>query len=114
MQFFLGLSLALRSHDQFQASHWSNPPKKKLFGGGLDLDQRDKGTDHVISGPIRVLKKNASNGANRQTNTQTDGHRNSMSESTQWGRFSENSILELDVFPPDSVCCVFAADVFKD
>ena len=34
MQFFLGLSLALRSHDQFQASHWSTlpspPPKKKL------------------------------------------------------------------------------------
>ena len=23
---FLGLSLALRSHDQFQASHWSTPP----------------------------------------------------------------------------------------
>ena len=23
--FFLGLSLALRSHDQFQASHWSSP-----------------------------------------------------------------------------------------
>ena len=33
--FFRGLSLALRSHDQFQASHWSSPPtppkkKKKL------------------------------------------------------------------------------------
>ena len=25
MQFFLGLSLALTSHDQFQASHWSSP-----------------------------------------------------------------------------------------
>ena len=25
MQFFLGLSLALRSHDQFQACHWSTP-----------------------------------------------------------------------------------------
>ena len=24
--FFLGLSLALRSHDQFQASHWSSLP----------------------------------------------------------------------------------------
>ena len=26
MQFFLGLSLAMRSHDQFQASHWSSLP----------------------------------------------------------------------------------------
>ena len=28
--FFLGLSLALRSRDQFQASHWSPPPPPKI------------------------------------------------------------------------------------
>ena len=47
------------------------------------------GTDHVISGPMRGLKKTVSDGANKQTNRQTDGHRNSMTESAQWGRFSE-------------------------
>ena len=33
---------------------------------------RGLGTDHVISGPMRGLKKTASDGANRQTNRQTD------------------------------------------
>ena len=49
------------------------------------------GTDHVISGPMRGLKKTASDGANRQTNTQTDGHSDSMTETAQWGQFSENT-----------------------
>ena len=30
------------------------------------------GTDHVISGPMRGLKKTASDGANKQTDTHTD------------------------------------------
>ena len=46
------------------------------------------GTDLVISGSIRGHKINASDGAHRNT----DGHSNSMTESTQWGRFSENSV----------------------
>ena len=46
---------------------------------------RGLGTDPVISGPMRGLKKTASDGANRQT----DGHGDSMTESAQWGRFSE-------------------------
>ena len=44
---------------------------------------RGQETDHVISGPIRDLKKTASNGADRQTQTQTDGHRNSMTDPAQ-------------------------------
>ena len=33
---------------------------------------RGLGTDHVISGPMRGLKKTASDGGNRQTETQTN------------------------------------------
>ena len=40
-------------------------------------------TDHVISGPVRRLKKTASYGANTQTHRQTDGHCDSKSESAQ-------------------------------
>ena len=54
---------------------------------------RGLGTDHVISGPMRGLKKTASDGANKQTNRQTSGHRDSMTESAQLGRFSENQVL---------------------
>ena len=38
---------------------------------------------------MRGLKKAASDGANKQTNRQTDGHCHSMTKSAQWGRFSE-------------------------
>ena len=51
------------------------------------------GTDHVISGPMRGLKKPAFDGANKLTDTQTDGHGDSMTESAQWGRFSEKHHL---------------------
>ena len=45
---------------------------------------RGLGTDHVISGPMRRLgKKTASNGADRQTDRQTDGHGDFMTESSQ-------------------------------
>ena len=50
------------------------------------------GTDNVISRPMRDVKKTAPNGANRQTDKQTDGHGNSLTKSTQWGRFSEKGI----------------------
>ena len=33
---------------------------------------RGQETDHVISGPIKGLKKNASDGANKLTDRQTD------------------------------------------
>ena len=50
---------------------------------------RGQETDHVISRLMRGLKKTASDGANRQTDKQTDEHRNPMTELAQWGRFSE-------------------------
>ena len=34
---------------------------------------------------------------NRQTDKQTDGHGNSMTESAQWGRFSENAATKFNV-----------------
>ena len=37
--FFQGLSLALRSHDQFQTSHWLNPPHPSLKIGVLLNDR---------------------------------------------------------------------------
>ena len=51
------------------------------------------GTDHVISGQMRGLKKRIGwrKHTNRQTDKQkTDGHCDSMTESAQWGQFSEN------------------------
>ena len=46
---------------------------------------KDLGTDHVSFRANDRPKKTASNGANRHT----DGHGNCMTESAQWGRFSE-------------------------
>ena len=40
---------------------------------------------------MRGLKKTSPNGANTQTDKQTDGHGNSMTVSAQWGRFREKS-----------------------
>ena len=53
-------------------------------------------TDHVISGPIRRLKKGIR--WQKQTYRQTDGHGDSMAESAQWGRFSKN-ILTTNMRP---------------
>ena len=52
---------------------------------------RGQETDHVISGSKRGLEKTA----NKQTNLLTDGHGESMTESAQWGRFSENEDIIL-------------------
>ena len=46
------------------------------------------GTDHVISGPMRGLGKNCTRWR-RQTDTQTQGHGDSMTNSAQWGRVGE-------------------------
>ena len=43
--------------------------------------------DHVTPGPMRGLEKNYT-----QRRTHTDGHVDSITESAQWGRFSENSL----------------------
>ena len=66
---------------------------------------RGLGTDHVISGPMRGLKNTASNGADRQTS----GHRNSMTESTQWGRFCENQIAP--ILSPNLQCTPLSANL---
>ena len=39
---------------------------------------------------MRGLEKNAPDDTDTQTNKQTNGHADSMTESAQWGRFSEN------------------------
>ena len=61
------------------------------FLGGA-LTKKGPGTDHVISGPMRGLKKLQQMA---QTDTHTDGHRNSMTKSAQWGRFIENTCFSL-------------------
>ena len=62
--------------------------------GGLTNDRPE--TDHVISGPMR--RKTASDDANKHTNKHTNretvGHRDSMAEPAQLGRFSENSLVQ--------------------
>ena len=57
-----------------------------FVGGGTNERLR---TEHVISGPMRGLKKL---NLMAQTHKQTDGHGDSMTESAQWGRFSDNYI----------------------
>ena len=44
---------------------------------------QDLGTDHVISGPMKGLKKKMCPMAQKHTDTQTDGHRNSKTELAQ-------------------------------
>ena len=66
-------------------------------GGKEEGPLRGLGTKHVISGSMRGLKKYASDGADRQTNRQTSGHHDSMTESAQWGCFSENHYLQTSV-----------------
>ena len=44
---------------------------------------------------MRGLKKTAPDGANRQTNRQTDGHGDSMTNSAQRGRVGENFLTDL-------------------
>ena len=65
----------------------------KSFKKLSHLTKERPGTDHVIAGPIRGLEKTASDGADKPTDTQTDGHRDSTAESAQWGRFSKNGYV---------------------
>ena len=44
-------------------------------------------TDHVISGPMRGLKKTCIR-CRKQTDRTMDGHSDSMTESAEWGQFS--------------------------
>ena len=48
------------------------------------------GTDHVMSGPMRGLKKTAPDGADRQTDKEKHGHGNSMTNLAKWGQVGEN------------------------
>ena len=54
--------------------------------GGTGGNERP-GTDPLTSGPMRGLEKTAPDG----TEPHTDRYGDSMSESAQWGRFSENN-----------------------
>ena len=55
------------------------------------------GTDQMTSGPMRGCGKNCTRWR-RQTNTHTDGHGNSMTESTQWRPLSENYRLYIILY----------------
>ena len=64
-----------------------------FFEGGARTNERP-GTDHVISGPMGGLEKNCTRWRKQkdeQTDKKTDKHGDSMTESAQWGRFSENN-----------------------
>ena len=56
------------------------------FGGGGRGTNERPGSDHMISGPIRGLKKTTDDGAD----TQRHGIGDSITELAQLGRFSEN------------------------
>ena len=62
-----------------------------FFCGGGANDR--PGPDHLTSGPMRGLKKTAPSGANTQTDGHTSGHGDSMTESANWGQFSEKQLL---------------------
>ena len=59
--------------------------------GWAGMNNERPGNDHVTSEPMRGLKKTAPDGADRQKDTQTHGHGNSITELAQWGRFNENT-----------------------
>ena len=74
-----------------------------MGGWGGWTNERPK-TDLVTSGPMRGLEKKCTRWrrqtdrqtdiqTDRQTNKQTDRHSDSMTESAQWGQFSENELL---------------------
>ena len=74
-----------------------------IWVGGLTNER--PGTNHVISGPMGGCKKTASDGANTHTKKQTHGHRNSMTELAQWGRFSENASCIISVINRGDFLC---------
>ena len=59
-------------------------------GAGGRTNERP-GPDHVTSGPMRGLEKKLHSMA--QNHRQTDGHGDSVTESAQWGQFSENHLI---------------------
>ena len=61
---------------------------KNDFKTSRERTNERPGTDHMILGPMRGLKKTAHNGAD----IQKDGHGDSMTDLAQWGPFSENNI----------------------
>ena len=67
---------------------------------------RGLGTDHVISGPMRGLKKNRVRWR-KHTDRHTDGHGDSMTESAQWGRFSENTTVILNYYNTASISLTY-------
>ena len=71
----------------FQVSKFPSFQRRE---GGRTNDR--PGTDHVISGPMRGLEKNCTDGADRHTH----GHGHSMTNSAQWGRVGENHKLQTD------------------
>ena len=74
---------------------------QKNFGGvggrGRERGRTNKrpGTVYVTSGPMRTLEKKLHPIAQTdiQTDIQTHGYGDSMTELAQWGRFHENHIL---------------------
>ena len=66
-------------------------------GCGVGPNERP-GTDHVISGPIRGLKKLH---PMAQTDTHPDGHSDSINNSTQRGRVGENGFYEEQLLTVD-------------
>ena len=63
-----------------------------IFSGGCcgagGLTNERPGTDHVITGPMRGLKKNCT-----RWRTHTDGHGDFMTNSAQRGRVGENQTV---------------------
>ena len=69
----------------------SKGAREGVTEGGREGGRTNKrpGTDYVISRPIEKMHLMAQ--TDRQTNIKTDGHGDSITESAQWGRFSENT-----------------------
>ena len=69
------------------------PAPPPLYGREGGLTNERPGSGHVIWGSMRGLeKKTAPDGADRHTDTQTEGHGNSMTNSAQRGQVGENVV----------------------
>ena len=69
-------------------------------GGGGVTNERP-GSDCVIWGPMRGFEKTAPGGADTQTDRQTHGHGNYMTNSARWGRVGENFMWHVTRDMPD-------------
>ena len=71
-----------------------------------------KNNGRLLCSPGTSFAPLGPDGANTQNDRQTDGHANSMTESAQWGPFSEKGTLHILVLKENSFSNLLSAKMF--